>query len=373
MSTFLKKGMFAGLLLTGSMAMAVDFTTSDATNGDVSPYSTTPWSLNSRFQIKGVSVTGENSTSINTSALSPVAYLDDFSSAGNEESVDVYKGAGYSFSITLRDNVNGTGWIDGQVWVDWNRDGDWNDAGEALGLIGNGSNLGQQEKALVKIINVPSGAATGKTRMRIRVADGGGAHDSNMTPDSNSPIGYGYAQDYTINITAPAVATPVLSTSFTDSVINLSWTQNGSVDNFTIEVAEDAGFSTMVTGYPKTTADDTVLSDTVTGLNPGQTYYVRVKSNSGAASSPYAVDSARIYQNKVSNDGVDYYNYTWGTNRFQIRNVQTTNASVNINYSDPDNQSDTTNPPYFSDHAGDVVPAQVLQNSSFDLSVTLKR
>lgn len=362
----MKRVLFVGMVLAGTSLFADDFTTSDATNGDVSPYTTTPWSLNNRFQIKGVSVTGENSTSINTSGLSPVAYLDDFSSTGAEEVVDCYKGAGYSFDITLRDNVNGSGWIDGQVWVDWNRDGDWDDAGEALGLIGNGSRLNQQEKTLVKLVNIPSDAVTGKTRMRIRVADGGGSDDSNMTPDSNSPVGYGYAQDYTVNVVMPAIATPVLSKVVTDSGINLSWTQAGSVDNFTIEVAEDVGFTRFVNGYPKTTADGSVLSENIIGLTSGTTYYARIKANSGASSSPYAVDSARIYQNKVSNDGVDYYNYTWGTNRFQITRVQTLNAETNFDNADPDNSK------YFIDHAGDVTPAEVEVDSNFDLNITLK-
>lgn len=212
MGTRMKRVLCAGMVLAGSSLFADDFTTSDATNGDVSPYTTTPWSAGDRFQITGVAVTGENSTSLNNTAhvnqndLVGLPYLDDYSSTASEQSVDLYKGSSYDFSITLRDDANGTGWIDGQVWVDWNRDGDWDDAGEALGLIGNGSNLGQQERTLVKSITVPTDAATGKTRMRIRVADGGGADDSNMTPNSNSPVGYGYAQDYTVNLVVPAVS-----------------------------------------------------------------------------------------------------------------------------------------------------------------------
>ena len=180
----------------------VTLTTVDATNGNVVYTITSPWSLDSRFQIKGVAANGENSTTISTSNLTPVAYLDDFSST---QSITLTRGGSYSFDVTLRDNNNGAGWVDGKVWVDWNRDGDFADAGEDLGLIGNGTSKGQREVTVTKLITVPSGASIGNTRMRIRVADSGGNLDSTMSPDSNSPVSYGTAQDYTIAVQAGIV------------------------------------------------------------------------------------------------------------------------------------------------------------------------
>ena len=226
-------------------------TTVDAENGDV-VYGHTPWSLNNRFQITGVvSTSGENGNNINKTAMTPVSYIDDFT-ADIDNVLEVYKGDTYDLSITMKDTGAPNGWVDGQVWIDWNRDGDWNDAGEALGHIGTTYGMGAQEKTFVKSVAVPLYAATGNTRMRIRVADSGSDLDSIMTSDSNIPVSYGTAQDYTINVAVDLDNTaPILN-------------------DVTFAVTENSAANTTVGSVSATDAEgDTLTYSIVAGSQAG--------------------------------------------------------------------------------------------------------
>jgi hypothetical protein len=72
------------------------------------------------------------------------------------------------------------------IWVDWNQDGDFGDSDETISVSGGpGSYTGT--------ITPPEGAASGATRMRVRI----------MYTGTLSPCGdttYGEVEDYTIVI-----------------------------------------------------------------------------------------------------------------------------------------------------------------------------
>ncbi len=75
------------------------------------------------------------------------------------------------------------------IWVDWNQDEDFEDAGEEV--VCEVSNSGQGTYEII----VPGDAASGATRMRIRIKYGG--------DDCGSPCGttsFGEVEDYTLNV-----------------------------------------------------------------------------------------------------------------------------------------------------------------------------
>lgn len=111
-----------------------------------------------------------------------------------------------SLSATVAKNSNNTlnitiiGYSGGAndeiyTWVDWNQDGDFDDAGEAI-LVNKSSNLSG-----AAIITVPAGAATGTTRMRVKVAYGNTANCGSFN--------YGEVEDYTLNVVPAGSVTRV--------------------------------------------------------------------------------------------------------------------------------------------------------------------
>ena len=93
------------------------------------------------------------------------------------------------------------------VWVDWNNDSDFNDAGEnvlSTSYLSTPASLGS--------ITIPPGQPVGNYRMRIR-----NAYLSSPAPACGS-FNYGEAEDYTIQVIAPAACsgTPVAGTVTTN-------------------------------------------------------------------------------------------------------------------------------------------------------------
>ncbi len=102
---------------------------------------------------------------------------------------NVTKGGSANLKVTI---VGYQGGANNEVyaWFDWNIDGDFTDAGEKFEIT-------TQTSSTIRelLIDIPSTAKTGSTRMRLVVG-----YDAN---DGNSPCGtinYGEVEDYTINI-----------------------------------------------------------------------------------------------------------------------------------------------------------------------------
>ncbi|PKN79354.1 MAG: ribonuclease [Candidatus Cloacimonetes bacterium HGW-Cloacimonetes-1] len=70
----------------------------------------------------------------------------------------------------------------------------------------------------------------------------------------------------------PAAATNISSTGFT-----INWTTPITATNYYLDVATDNNFTSFVSGYSNYDADLNT-SKTITGLNPGTTYYYRLRS-----------------------------------------------------------------------------------------------
>ncbi|MDP9956548.1 hypothetical protein J2X97_002207 [Epilithonimonas hungarica] len=133
---------------------------------------------------------------INNTSTVFTGYSDYTSITGN-----VTKGNAYTFTAT--GNVNA--WTSDivLVWIDYNKDGVFDNTTELVltSAIGVGPWTGS--------ITIPTGAATGTTRMRVRLSDSSTGH--NALPCGTST--YGEVEDYTLNITGPTMAVSDLSKS----------------------------------------------------------------------------------------------------------------------------------------------------------------
>ncbi|WP_313029107.1 reprolysin-like metallopeptidase [Soonwooa sp.] len=125
---------------------------------------------------------------INKNSTATVGYEDFTSVVGN-----VTKGTTYDFTAKF----SGTSYSSDQVivWIDYNKDGDFDDAGEQV-LVS-----AKKTSPWTGSITIPATAATGTTRMRVRLQDT--SLGPNATPCGSS--NYGQVEDYTLNIGTLAV------------------------------------------------------------------------------------------------------------------------------------------------------------------------
>ncbi|MDY8137851.1 GEVED domain-containing protein [Aquimarina sp. 2201CG5-10] len=93
-------------------------------------------------------------------------------------------------TITITPNwPRGTSYPEGySVWIDYNRDGDFNDNNEQVF-----SQEATKNTPVSGTFNIPQGAGTGATRMRVSM-------EYKSIPDSCDDIGYGEVEDYTVII-----------------------------------------------------------------------------------------------------------------------------------------------------------------------------
>jgi len=103
---------------------------------------------------------------------------------------------GQSYQITVTNGV--TLWPQDQcgIWIDWNKDEDFSDAGETMTVSGT-PGVGPYTAT----ITPPSGAASGTTRMRVRII-----YTGTLSPCGTTS--YGEAEDYSINVIGWLSATP---------------------------------------------------------------------------------------------------------------------------------------------------------------------
>ncbi|MTI32136.1 GEVED domain-containing protein, partial [Xanthovirga aplysinae] len=103
---------------------------------------------------------------------------------------------GNSSNFTLTPGFSGNSWPEYyRIWIDYNQDGDFNDA-EELAFEGGPTNT-----AINGSFTPPATASLGESRMRISIR-------YNNPPRACGNIGDGEVEDYTVNISENAVASP---------------------------------------------------------------------------------------------------------------------------------------------------------------------
>jgi len=191
-------------------------------------------------------------------------------------------GTGYTITVT-----NGNGYIDDQcgIWVDWNHDGDFADANETITVNGT-PGVGPYTAT----ISPPLGAATGTTRMRIRITYTG-------TLDPCDTVQYGETEDYTINVnggacTPPGTPSIVSTTGITATGATFTWAAGAPAGSSIVSYYWAVGTAPGVTynaGYVDR-GITTNLSDTTLALTCATGYYwaVQAYTSCNASTSAYA-------------------------------------------------------------------------------------
>ena len=232
--------------------------------------------------------------------------IDNTSSAGNGysdfTSVATNLSKGNSNTITITPAWTGTSYSEGYaVWVDYNQNGDFGDAGELVW-----SKAASKTTPVSGSFTVPSGAASGETRMRVSMKYNG-------IPTACENFNYGEVEDYTVNIgagsadtEAPTAPSNLTASSTTQTSTSLSW--NASSDNVAV-----TGYDIYMDG--SLLGSTTSTSSNITGLNSSNTYdfYVKAKDeaeNISAKSSTISVTTLGSSVSYCASKGSNS-NYEW--------------------------------------------------------------
>lgn len=196
--------------LTGLTANTTYYYRIRANNGCWSTYTTgiattgycTFGSTTSTYWISNFSTTG-GSTNINrNSTYSAGGY-------GNYSATDIVTqilGQSFNFSTTLNSGTHGV-----NIYVDWNNDLDFNDAGELVYASG------AYVSSTTGTITIPGGTTVGNHRMRVV------ANYFDTNPSACGSYSYTEAEDYTINVVAPAACAGTPNAGTATVTPNTGW------------------------------------------------------------------------------------------------------------------------------------------------------
>lgn len=98
-------------------------------------------------------------------------------------------------------------------------------------------------------------------------------------------------------LTTPSAPTGLSTVSKTGSTINVSWSAVSGATSYSLDVATDTGFTSMVSGYNNLSVSGTSAS--ITGLSPLTQYYVRARSENGTCTS---LNSLRLSETTNANN-----------------------------------------------------------------------
>lgn len=177
------------------------------------------------------------------------------------------------------------------VWVDWNQDGDFDDADETITV-----NTNPSPGPYTGIINPPSSALLGQTRMRVRIMWTG-------IVSSCGNATYGEVEDYTVNVqAAPAClfATGLNTQNLTSSSALVDWNDIATATGgYLVRYKLDSDPATVSTwANPTTTA---VSELQLTGLAPTSLYEWQVDADCSGGFSGFTF-SGQFFTGCVATD-----------------------------------------------------------------------
>lgn len=160
------------------------------------------------------------------------------------------------------------------IWVDWNNDLDFNDLGEQ---VFSGISPATNPGIITGNFQIPPSALLGNHRLRI-----GGLDSAVPTPCYTGT--YGTYEDYTLNVISAACPGPSNLTVFisTQTTATINWNtaipvpSNGYDYYITTSSAIPNGTTT-----PTGAVASGITTLNLTGLTPGTTYYIWIRSNCG--------------------------------------------------------------------------------------------
>jgi len=159
-------------------------------------------SSNSTYWISNFNTTG-GSTNINRNSTYSAGGYANYSST---DIVTQVLGQSFNFSTTTNSGTHGI-----NIYVDWNNDLDFNDAGELV--YASGSYVG----SATGTITIPGGTTVGNHRMRVV------ANYLDTNPAACGSTSYTEAEDYTINVVAPAACTGTPNAGTITVTPNTGW------------------------------------------------------------------------------------------------------------------------------------------------------
>ena len=92
-----------------------------------------------------------------------------------------------------------------------------------------------------------------------------------------------YAITGMVNVATPSPVEYVYSSNIAETTADIEWRTTKGATSYRLDVASDAGFKNILPGYNNLYTQDTIV--TVTGLNGGTTYYVRVRAENAEGQS----------------------------------------------------------------------------------------
>ncbi len=188
------------------------------------------------------------------------------------------------YTITLKGNTGGPYTTYLRVFVDWNQDGDLTDPGESYDIGTIVSSTGVDDIELSGIITPPADALAGSTRMRVTKKFSAYVAD----PCQSTSSGYGQAEDYTLNVTAPPSCLPptaIASSDVTPSGATISWTAPATTPD---EYEYYISATNTAPGTGSTIVSTTSTSIVFDTQDPITTYYFWVRSICDGTESPWS-------------------------------------------------------------------------------------
>ncbi|AZQ43839.1 fibronectin type III domain-containing protein [Nonlabens ponticola] len=190
---------------------------------------------------------------INKSSTGNAAGYSNFTASSTDLAV------GDSYTLEITPTWTGTKYNEAYaMWIDYNQDGDFNDAGEQVFTAAPSQNV-----LISGSFTVPSGAASGATRLRVSMK-------YNALPTACETFDYGEVEDYTVNVgsvvadtTAPTAPGSLVANNVSETSATLVW--NASSDNVGVTGYEVYNGSNLLTTTTNT-------SQVVNGLFIGTTY-----------------------------------------------------------------------------------------------------
>lgn len=209
------------------------------------------------------SISNVSFANINNSSTQTTGYEDYTSIVGN-----ITKGTKYTFTANAAKSYTSDQVI---VWIDFNKNGSFTDPGEQVFISST------KKAPWTGEITIPETAATGLTRMRVRL------HDASISPNA-TPCGtssYGQVEDYSLNIGNLAVS------DISSTKNGLQLYPNPASDHITISNIKEKSSYQIVNMAGQVVANGTTDGKVQVAKLEKGVYVITVKSNDQTSSSKF--------------------------------------------------------------------------------------